>query len=184
MKIVKFCLFPVFVFLAAVMGLGYLAPEGWDVNVSAEINASPETIYPLVDQLNRWEEWMELTEGGNEKFTFTYEGPERGVGAIATSKGAGSNVRWEITASDPQKGVWFDELLEGEADAKGAIMWQVEGDVTKITWVDRGTLGSSPLLRYFHPVMEKALSEAYVRNLAGLKAAAEAVEAKGATEGN
>ncbi len=178
MKVVKFCLFPVFVFLAAIFALGYMAPDGWDVSVSAEIEASPEVIYPFVDELSRWEEWMELTEGGNEKFTFTYEGPARGVGAIATSKGAGSDVRWEITASDTQKGVWFDELFQSQADAKGAIMWEVEGDVTKVTWVDRGTLGRSPFKRYFHPVMEKALSEAYTRNLAGLKAAAEAEQAK------
>ncbi len=176
MKVVKFCLFPVFLFLTAILGLGYMAPDGWDVKVTAEIHASPEAIYPFVDELGRWEEWIELTENGNEKFTFTYEGPARGVGAIASSSGAGSDVRWEITASDPQKGVWFDELLEGEADAKGAIMWQVEEGVTTVTWVDRGSLGSSPLLRYFHPVMEKALSEAYTRNLAGLKRLAEAVE--------
>ena len=173
MKIVKFCLFPVFLFLAAVMGLGYFAPDGWDVSVSAEIDAPPEAIHPFIDELARWESWMQLSENENAQFTFTFEGPARGVGAIANSKGPGSNVRWEITASDPQKGVWFDELLEGEAQAKGAIMFEAQGETTKVTWVDKGSLGTSPFVRYFHPVMEKALGAAYVRNLAGLKKAVE-----------
>ena len=179
MKVVKFCLFPVFLFLTAITVLGYLAPEGWDVNVSTEINARPETIYPFVDELSRWQEWIELTEAGNDKFTFTYEGPARGVGAVGKSVGAGSDVRWEITASDPQRGIWFDELLHGEAQAKGAIMWEVVGNITKVTWVDRGTLGSFPIKRYFHPLMDKSLNDAYTRNLAGLKRVAEAIE-KGA----
>ena len=109
MKIFKFCLLPILLLAVAVFVAGFFCPEHWEVEVHTTIDAAPEEIHPFIEDLRQWPEW---TAWGDE-FSFTFEGAEKGVGAIATSTGGGSNVRWEITASDPQKGVWFDELLEG-----------------------------------------------------------------------
>ena len=179
MKVVKFCLLPLLVLVTLPFIIGFFFPDGWDVEVSTQIAAPPEVIHPWVEDLRRWEEWVTLGEG-DSKFVLTYEGEDRGVGAIATSKGPGSNVRWEITASDPQKGVWFDEFLEQRTPAKGAIMFEAQGNTTKVTWVDKGTLGSNPALRLFHPLMQSSLTVAFQRNLESLKAKIEAPETEAA----
>lgn len=169
MKVAKFVLIPILLFVAAAFGFGLRAPAGWDVSVSIEIEAPPETIFPYINELSRWEDWIHLSESGNSKFKFTYEGPSSGQGAIAVCSGPGSNVRWEVVTSSEQTGITFDELLEGSTPAKGAILLEAIGSVTKVTWTDKGTLGTFPLIRYFHGAMQKSLSAAYDRNLKGLK---------------
>ncbi|MFT7670627.1 MAG: hypothetical protein ACI8X5_003338 [Planctomycetota bacterium] len=168
MKIVKFILLPLLVVILAFYIAGFFAPEGWDVEVSTEINASPEAIHPWISDLRRWEEWIAMGQA-DSAFEFSYAGEESGVGAVAKSVGPGSNVRWEITASDPQKGVWFDEILEENIPAKGAIMLEAHGATTKVTWVDRGSLGDGPFLRLFHPLMQSSLAKGFTDNLASLK---------------
>lgn len=174
MKVLKFCLLPLFVVIAAVYLYGYLAaPEDWNVEVSRVIAAEPAEIHPWVEDLRRWPEWQEYEE---VTFEFTFEGEEKGVGAIAVSRSERNEVRWEITASDPERGVWFDELLEGDVPAKGAILYEVVAEGTKVTWLDHGSLGEGPILRIFHPMMETALGDAFGKHLARL---AEKVEAAG-----
>ncbi|MFT7485768.1 MAG: hypothetical protein ACI9F9_001618 [Candidatus Paceibacteria bacterium] len=172
MKIVKYCLLPILLFLMALFGLGMAAPDGWDVEVSTNIRASPAEIHGYLNDLRRWPEWTSVSSDEEAQFEFTYEGEDLGVGAIAYSKGSGSNVRWEITASDPAKGIWFDEMLSGssgEVMAKGAIMLEAQGDTTKVTWVDAGSLGTMPFIRLFHYMMQNSLTAAYQRNLEKLK---------------
>lgn len=166
MKVLKFCLLPLFVVIGAVYLYGYLlAPEGWSVEVSRVIEASPEEIHPWIEDLHRWPEWQEY---GEVTFEFTYEGAEKGVGAIATSRNESTEVRVEITASDPTKGVWFDELLEGTVPAKGAIRYEVVPEGTRVLWGDQGSLGDGPIVRIFHPMMERSLAGAYEKHLARL----------------
>lgn len=172
MKIFKFCLLPVLLLVATVFVVGFFCPEHWEVEVSTEIAATPEEIHPWVDDLKRWEEWTQWADTGAE-FEFSYEGAERGVGAIAYSKGPGSDVRWEITSSDPQRGVWFDELLEGEIHSKGVIQYHSEDGLTRVTWSDRGTLGDSSILRLANLLMQSSLTKGFQRNLEGLKAKVE-----------
>lgn len=159
MKILKFCLLPLFVVLAAVYLYGYLvAPEDWSVEVSRVIDAEPAELHPWIEDLRRWPEWQ---DHGEVAYEFSFEGAEKGVGAVLISRSAQSEVRVEVTASDPARGVWFDELLGGEASAKGAIMYEVVPEGTRVTWVDRGSLGDGPILRMFHPMMEATLTKGF-----------------------
>lgn len=178
MKIVKYFLLPVFVLLAVLYVLSLLAPDYWDVSASTEIAAPPEEIHKYLDNLSHWEQWVNLSRGDKASFVLTYEGPAAGVGAIAYSKAPGSSVRWEITASDPQKGIWFNEVLEADFAAKGAIMLEAQGDVTMVTWVDRGSLGDAPFIHLFHYVMQNALEERFQENLGNLKELVEASVAR------
>lgn len=168
MKIVKFCLLPLLVLVTLPFIVGFFCPETWEIEVSEEFAATPEAIHPWVDELARWPEWVAMGDD-SQTFEFSFEGEERGVGAIAISSSGNTNVRWEITASDPQKGVWFDESLQGAVSAKGAIMYEAQGATTRVTWVDKGSLGDSPIHKLFNLFMEKSLSATFQNNLANLK---------------
>jgi len=177
MKIVKFCLLPLLVLVSLPFIVGLFFPDSWEVEVSTEIAATPAEIHPWVDELARWPEWMTPLPDA-PPFEFEFDGAERGVGAVAISTSPNSTVRWEITASDPEKGVWFDELLEGTVTAKGAILLEAQGGETRVTWTDRGSLGNSPIHRLFHPLMESTLESGFRHNLAGLKAHVEAADSE------
>jgi hypothetical protein len=173
MKIFKFCLLPVVLLVATVFVVGLFCPEYWEVQVSTEIAATSQEIHPWVEDLHRWEEWTHGAATGAE-FEVTYEGAERGVGAIAHSKGTGSDVRWEITSSNPETGVWFNEVLQGSVSARGAIQYKARGDATLVTWTDRGTLGDSSVFRLANLFMQSTLTKAFQRNLEELRERVEA----------
>ncbi len=179
MKIVKFCLLPL---LVVVLGGGVAAgefrkdmPAEWNVDVSTTIDAPAARIHPYIEDLHRWKEWSSFREEYPDS-AYSFEGAERGVGAVMTTTGEGGTMRVEITASDPAKGVWFDELLEGTIQSKGVILYEESGGTTTVRWQDHGTVGDFLLLRPFNLAIEKGLSEGFAANLEVLKAVVEGGE--------
>ena len=168
MKIFKFCLLPIMVLLLGTFIVGMFMPEEWNVEVRVEIKATPAEIHAQLATPKLWPEW--LAPDQKQGLEFAFEGEESGVGAVMITSGNGANIRWEITASDPQRGVWFDEVLEGNANAKGAITLEPLGNSTLVTWLDRGSIGDSPVMHLFHPLMESRLTEGFRANLESLKA--------------
>jgi uncharacterized membrane protein len=179
MKIVKFCLLPL---LVLVVGGGLAAwfflkdmPTEWNVDVSTTIDAPAAEIHPYIEDLHRWKEWSAFREEFPDS-AYSFEGAESGVGAVMTTTGEGGTMRVEITASDPAKGVWFDELLEGTISSKGVILFEESGELTRVTWQDHGSFGDFLLLRPFNLALEKALTEGFQANLERLKQLVEAAE--------
>ncbi|MCB9916576.1 MAG: SRPBCC family protein [Planctomycetes bacterium] len=177
MKVVKFCLLPVL----AVFVLGGLAawwftkdlPREWNVDVSVDVDAPAAEIHPWIEDLHRWPEWSAFREQyPDDAYTFT--GAERGVGAEMTTVGGGSRVHLVITASDPTKGVWFDETLEDKLNAKGVILYEEHDGRTTLRWQDHGQVGDFFLMRLAVRVLQDRLSDAFAKNLAVLKQKVEA----------
>ncbi len=177
MKVVKFCLLPlVAFFLIAGFAAWYFAkdlPTEWNVDVSLQVDASASQVHPFIEDLRRWPEWtVDGTLAADTEFSF--EGAERGVGAIMTSSSPGSQVRVTITASDPAKGVWFDELLEGTIPSKGVIQYEERDGKTTLRWQDHGSFGEALWARPINWALERGLTEGFRANLARLKLLVEA----------
>ena len=172
MKVVKFCLLPVLaLLLAGGVGLYFLAkdlPAEWNVEVAIEIEAPASEIHPLIEDFHRWPEWSAFKDEYPDT-AYTFEGAEKGVGAVMTTTSQGSTVRAEITSSDPAKGVWFDELLEGQIQAKGAILYEEADGKTTVRWQDRGTFGDFFLLRFANEAFQMTFTEGIAKNLDKLK---------------
>jgi uncharacterized membrane protein len=179
MKVVKFCLLPVLLLVVLAVAGGWFyfkdMPTEWNVDVSVEIDAPAAEIHPYIEDLHRWKDWNGFHESFGDS-DFTYEGAERGVGAVMTSKSEGSNVRIEITASDPAKGVWFDELLENTIEAKGVILYEEADGKTTVRWQDRGTFGDFIFMRPMNLMLQEALTEGFQANLEMLKEVIESAE--------
>ncbi len=73
----------IFVLLAAFGALSYYImrqPDIFRVTRSAKINAAPDDIYPWMASPKKAAEWSPFVKGDPEG-TYTYEGPDSGVGA-------------------------------------------------------------------------------------------------------
>lgn len=126
--------------LAAV---GLVLPREWRVERSVVINAAPEHIHPLVDDLKAWQSWAAWTKDMDPEVKNEYGGPASGAGAWWAWNGPKmGHGKMTISKSEVASGVWVDEMIETdkEVNAHGSITWTQEGGGTKVTWVDTGTL--------------------------------------------
>ena len=171
MKILKKLMLAVATLVVLLLVVSLFLPSKWRVERSIVIAAKPEAIYPLIGQPKTWPEWTAWTKEKDPTLTFSYSGPEQGVGAVSkwTSAKMGSGTA-VLTAADPQKGITFDlSIEEGKFKSIASIAMEPAGDGTKVTWSNYGDLGWNPIARYFGLMFEKWIGPDYEEGLANLK---------------
>ncbi|MFY0527484.1 SRPBCC family protein [Archangium gephyra] len=155
--------------------VGLFLPRQWKVERSIVINASPEHIHPLVDDLKAWQSWAAWTKDMDPEVKNEYGGPASGVGAWWAWEGPKMGLgKMTITKSDVAAGVWIDEMIETReaVNAHGSLTWTQEGGGTKVTWVDSGTL--PPIMGgYFVGMINTMLGNNFQQGLKHLKAEVE-----------
>lgn len=172
----KIALALVFAVLGTV-GVGLLLPRSWSVERSIVIDRPASQIYPLLFDLRRWQEWTVWTKAMDPLVRHSYEGPQDGVGAkmiwLGPKLGRG---RIEITAAEATTGIELDEALESDlVNAHASLEFAAEGERTRVTWRDEGTL---PLgAGIFLGTMEETLGSHLDASLKKLKATVEALPA-------
>lgn len=153
------------------LGLGFALPRGWRVERQVVITASPAQVHAMLFDLRRWQEWSAWTRSIDPLLRNTYEGPQDGVGAkwlwLGPTMGRGSLV---IVASDPSRGIELDQAIESErVNSHASITLTAEGDQTRVTWIDEGTL--PPIVGgFFRGTVEERLGAHLSTSLENLKA--------------
>ena len=170
MRILKLVAITVGVLIGLFVVGGLMLPHEWHVERTTVISAPPQAIYRRVANLKRWPEW---TQGKgvelNPEVKNVYSGPDEGVGAAwewqAPKRPAQSMI---VTRAEPERGVWFDEKIEGELKSHSAITFSPEESGTRVIWMNEGTL---PLIRggYQRRAVEQLLSEQFQGALERLK---------------
>lgn len=165
------------VVLLAVIGL--LLPAQSHVERSVVIDASVETVFPLVNnfhEFNRWSPWAKR----DPDTQYRYEGPDSGVGA---------KVIW--ASDNPQVGAGSQEIVESEPNsrvataldfgdmggAQAAFTLEPKGRGVRVTWMFDVEHGMNPVNRYFGLMMNMWVGADYEAGLANLKALAESLPA-------
>lgn len=167
-----------FVVLAAIVFLlvvGLFLPTTYYVERSVVINASPAQIHTYVNDLKRWEEWEPWGETD----------PSVKVVPGLTSVGVGASQSWEsengdgqltFTASDPNKGVNYSVLFDGQFASRAAIKYVAAENSagTKVTWSLAGGEDAPKVIGgYFALAMDGMLGPMYEKGLGKLKKAVE-----------
>jgi len=105
------------------------------VTVSVEVARPRQQVFEYVDVLANHERWM------NHLFKdWRFEGPRRGVGAIATAQvdapSARERVRFEVTeATPPEQIVEAGESAHGKRETRGTYRFtELEGGGTRIDY--------------------------------------------------
>lgn len=164
--------------VGAIIGLllvvGLILPSKIHVERSIEILAPKSAVFATLNSLrefNKWSPWAKR----DPTTTYTFSGPETGVGARMEwkSKEMGDGTQ-EIIAvdSDQRITVALDFGEMGKATAYYALHPAEEG--TSVTWGFDEDVGMNFIGRYFGLVMDSLVGKDYEEGLATLKALLEA----------
>ena len=177
MKIIKKLALALVVIIVAVLIYAATRPDAIHVERSATVNASPEKIFPLINDFHSWTSWSPY-EKRDPAMKRTYSGAPSGKGAIYEWDGnndVGSG-RMEMTdATAPSKIVIkldFIKPFEGHNIAQFTM--QPSGGATNVVWTMDGP---SPYLGKLIGVfmnMDRMIGTDFETGLANLKALAEA----------
>jgi carbon monoxide dehydrogenase subunit G len=164
---------------AVVMGIlvglfilgGLLLPGEIRVARSIEIDAPPEQVFPLVNDLdafNRWSPWATLDSETRYELT----GPESGVGARLSwssdnpEVGSGSQ---EIVRSLPPEQVSLRLDFGAGGSAEASFDLESTDNGTKVTWSFGYEIGYDLIGRYVGLVLDRLVGKKYEEGLERLK---------------
>ena len=160
------CLFAVCAIVVAIL------PSEWSVEQSVVIDAPPERIHPLVENLHRWPDWA-VPAQADRSLRYEYSGPEKGVGAVQHWTSSAGRGHTKILSSDPATGIRFESaFLSDEVNSEGSLSYASEGEKTRVTW--QGTGKVVPVVgALFISSIETGTSDFYRHALGQLKQLAE-----------
>ncbi len=150
--------------------VGAALPGTWTVQRSTGIEASSAEIFPLLSNLDRWEEWTPWPE-----VDLVRSGPSSGVGAQMSwdDPFAGDGV-FRIVESEPESLLRYHVAVEGgHITTDGTFQLEPADGGTRVSWTEAGDFGWNPLMAYVALTMNRTQGTELERGLARLKAAAE-----------
>jgi hypothetical protein len=163
--------------IVAVFGIAASRPNQFRIERSASFKAAPESIFPLINDLHRWEGWSPF-EQKDPAMKRSFSGAERGRGAIygwEGNKDIGSG-RMEITESAPSSHVVIklDFFTPFKASNTAEFTLQPSGEGTRVTWA---MYGPSPFMSKLMGLvfnMDKMVGTEFERGLVNLRTLTEA----------
>src|ERR1700716_2919354 len=140
----------VVVLIAAVLLFAATKPDGFGVQRATSISASPEKVFPLINDFNRWPLWSPY-EKKDPAMKRVLTGPPSGKGSVYEWEG-NSKVgkgRIEITDASPPSRVTTKLDMIKPMEGHNIVDFTLEprGGATHVTWAMRGSCG------YMHKVM-------------------------------
>ncbi len=180
MSLVKKLLGGLLGLLVGAIALGFILPSHVHVEREAFIAATPDTIFPLVSDFNRWEDWspwaskdpnasMKINGTGvGQVMTWSSENPE---------VGSGSQEIVELVADQRLK-THLEFGDRGRADA--TFVMEPTANETLVTWAldidmrEGVPIWQQPISTYMGFFMDSMMGPEYEAGLQNLKAIAEA----------
>lgn len=126
--------------IALVLVLASMKPDRFKVERSATMNASPDRIFPLVNNFHEWAGWSPW-EKLDPNLKRSYSGADAGVGAQyaweGTKAGTGS---MDIFSSQPSSAIDINLKFEKPFKAHSIAMFRFvpEGNATRVIWTMEG----------------------------------------------
>lgn len=158
--------------------LAYAAtvPNHFRVSRSININAPPDRIFPLINNLKRFNEWNPFAKQ-DPSMAIVYSGPESGPGAGYSWDSRGRGGKGSSAITDVSAPTTVQMRLDMERPMEGhpqiSFVLQPDGAATEVSWT---MAGPYPYLnRIFGTIfnMDKMIGGTFASGLADLKALAE-----------
>lgn len=138
--------------LVAVLLVGFLLPDRWEVERSTVIAAAPAEVFSWLDDPRRWDAWAPLGE-----VQATFSGPARGPGATRSwdHPELGDGV-FTILSTVADREVRYRVLVQDSSlVTDGTLRLEPAGSSTRVTWTERGDFGPNPLLGFMGLGMDR-----------------------------
>ena len=166
----------VVVLIVALLGYAATRPDSFRVERSTSINAPPEKIFPLINDLNSWGAWSPF-EKKDPAMKRIMSGAPNGKGAVYAWEGNKEigKGRMEITESTPPSRVTMKLDFVEPFEAHNVVDFTLapQGTATNVTWAIHGP---SPFLSKLIGIfcnMDRMIGKDFEAGLASLKSAAE-----------
>lgn len=128
--------------VAAILALAWTRPDTIHIQRQADVKASPERIFELVNDFHHWGAWAPQDKM-DPTMTRTYHGSASGRGAVSewTSKGRAGCGRMEITESlaPARVTVQVDFVRPFTSRNINEFTLEPTNDLTKVTWAMHGS---------------------------------------------
>jgi len=162
--------------IAAVLLFAATRPDTFQVQRTAAIQAPPEKIFPLINDLQRFKSWNPFAKK-DPNATEIYSGPASGKGAKSVFAGNSEVGKGslEITDSVPSSKVAMQLRMTEPMEANNQIEFTLEpkGDITNVTWAMKGQCSYLGKIVGLFFNMDRMVGGDFEAGLASLKAIAE-----------
>lgn len=166
----------VVIFTAMILAYAAMQPDTFRIERSISISASPDKIFPHINDFHQWEAWSPWEKIDTE-IQRNYRGAERGKGAIYEWQGNKDigQGRMEIIQSIPPENLVIALHFMQPFEAQNTVEFILQNR-DKTTTVTQAMYGPSPFISklmglFFN--MDKMVGEKYEEGLASLKAIVE-----------
>lgn len=154
------------------IGVGMFVLDGtYEVSREIVIKAPPAAVHQQMGDLREWPNWLPFIK--HDKTVKTTIDQPTGVGAHQQWTSDNGNGKLTFTASDEQKGVEYDMLMDETWPAKGAFIYTPSGDETRVTWRMTGQ-NEDFLGKWMALLMAPMMGPLFEEGLADVKAKVEA----------
>jgi len=164
------------VLIVALLAYAATKPDTFRVQRSASMNAPPEKIFPLINDLRSWGAWSPW-EKMDPAMKRTHSGAGSGKGAVYEWEGNHEvgKGRMEITDTSSPSAVVIklDFLKPFEAHNTAEFTLERKGDSTNVTWAMYGPTPYMAKVIHLFFSMDSMVGKQFETGLANLKALAE-----------
>jgi uncharacterized protein YndB with AHSA1/START domain len=158
--------------IAIVLILAAVKPNTFSVRRETTVKASPEKIFPLINDFHQWRTWSPW-EGKDPAMKRTYSGAASGKGAVYAwdgNKNVGSGRMEILDAPAPSKVIIkldFFKPFKGHNTAEFTMLPQ--GDTTHLTWLMHGPAPFMSKLMQVFMNMDRMIGKDFEVGLVNLK---------------
>ena len=165
--------------VAAILIFAATKPNTFRITRSTTINAAPEAIFPLVNELRAHRSWSPFDQDANMKRA--YSGPEAGKGAVLTFDG-GMSCTGSLSITDampPSKIVMALVMTRPfKCDNVVEFTFEPKGGATEVTWTMHGANSYASKVMNVFIDCNKMCERQFDTGLASLKNLAEGTRLK------
>ena len=136
------------------------------------ILASPQEIFPFLNDLRNWPLWTEWDR--REEIDYEYGSTTVGDGAEQWWSGRKMSGVMHIVKSEPDERIDYElSMFDGEWQLVGRIELHPDGACTRLVWKCAWDLAKNPYRRYFDLAMRWMIQRDFAAGLENLKALVE-----------
>ncbi len=162
--------------LAAILVFAATRPDTFRVQRTANIEATPEEIFPLINDYHQWVSWSPY-EKLDPAMKRSYSGAATGQGAVYEweSEGGAGAGRMEILESTPPSKVKIKLDFTKPFETRNIVEFMLvpQGDSTHVTWDMQGPAPFiSKVMQVFFS-MDRMVGDDFEKGLADMKEVAE-----------
>ena len=175
MKVPKRILIALMLLVALVVVIGLFLPSARHVERSIVVDAPPCVVFANVNGFQSFNDWSPFV-ALNPEATYSFEGPDFGVGAKMSWAGTGPDAETgsqEIVASTPYEQVRVRLDFSDGMTADATYIFEAVDGGTRLTWAFDTDFGLDLLGRYFGLTLDWQLGPIFAQGLTSLKRIAE-----------